>query len=116
MKPQDHGNRTGVRWAALTDEEGVGLLVVGTPELEVSAHHYTAQDMAGLRHPHEVARRAEVILNLDHAQAGLGTEACGPGVLPDYELVAQDYTYRIRLRPLSGATDDPAVLSRQNPE
>jgi hypothetical protein len=111
VKPQEHGNRTGVRWAALTDVTGAGLLIVGMPELEVSAHHYTAHDMVGLRHPYEVPQRAEVILNLDYAQAGIGTEACGPGVLPQYELVAREYDYRVRLRPLA-VGDDPAELSR----
>ncbi len=115
VKPQEHGNRSGVRWAALTNESGVGLLVVAMPELEVSAHHYTAHDMAGVRHPHEVQRRPEVILNLDAAQAGIGTEACGPGVLPEYELVAHTYDYYLRLRPLAGPADDPAELSKLHP-
>jgi beta-galactosidase/beta-glucuronidase len=100
VKPQEHGNRTGVRWVALTDETGAGLLATGAPQIEFSAHHYAARDMVGLRHPHEVVRRPEVVLNLDTAQAGLGTEACGPGVLPEYELVAQEYSYTVRLRPL----------------
>jgi hypothetical protein len=100
VKPQEHGNRTGVRWVSLTDEAGAGLLVMGMPQIEFSAHHYSAGDMVGLRHPHEVRRRPEVVLNLDFAQAGIGTEACGPGVLPPYELVAQHYDYVVRLCPL----------------
>jgi len=112
IRPQECGNKTGVRWAALTDDRGVGLLAVGLPELEVSAHHFTPHDLAAARHTHELQRREEITLNLDMAQAGLGTEACGPGVLPPYRLTDRHVNYRLRLRPL-GPGDDPIQLSRQ---
>jgi beta-galactosidase len=115
VKPQDYGNLTGVRWAALTDASGAGLLVTGMPELDISAHHCTAHDLAAAKHPHEVRRREEIILNLDFAQSGLGTEACGPGVLPQYQLLSKSYRYSLRLRPLRDPQDDPAILSRQLP-
>jgi beta-galactosidase/beta-glucuronidase len=115
VKPQEHGNKTGVRWAALTDLSGAGLLAVGMPQLEVSAHPFTAHDMAAAAHPHQVRRRDEITLNLDCAQAGSGTEACGPGVLPQYELRARSYRYAVRLRALAGETDDPIVLSKRVP-
>jgi beta-galactosidase len=76
VKPQEHGNRTGVRWVALTDETGAGLLVIGAPQIEFSAHHYAAGDMV-IRHPHEVG--AEVVLNLTRPGRSRH-EACGPGV------------------------------------
>ena len=101
-----------MRWAALTAERGVGLLAVGLPELEVSAHHFTPHDLAAARHTHELQRREEITLHLDMAQAGLGTEACGPGVLPPYRLTDRHVNYRLRLRPL-GPGDDPIQLSRQ---
>src|SRR5262249_44857067 len=39
IMPQENGNKTDVRWAAVTDARGVGLLAVGMPLLNVSAHH-----------------------------------------------------------------------------
>jgi beta-galactosidase len=113
IKPQEYGNKAEVRWAALTDEDGVGLLAVGMPLLNVSAHHFTAHDLASARHTHELQRRAEIILNLDHAQSGLGSESCGPGVLPAYRLERQAYRYRFRLRPLAGHGDSPIGLSKE---
>jgi beta-galactosidase/beta-glucuronidase len=111
IKPQEYGNKTDVRWAALTGRDGRGLLAIGMPWLEVSAMHYTAQDIAAAGHTYELKRRSEVILNLDFAQSGIGSAACGPGVLPKYELVASGYRYCLRLRPLN-AGDDPAALAR----
>ena len=40
IMPQENGNKTEVRWAAVTDARGMGLLAVGMPLLNVSAHHY----------------------------------------------------------------------------
>ena len=38
-RPQENGNKTDVRWVALTNDEGVGLLAVGAPLLSVAAAH-----------------------------------------------------------------------------
>jgi hypothetical protein len=111
--PQENGNKTDVRWAALMDDEGLGLLVMGQPLLNVSAHHFTARDLTRAKHTHELQPRDEVILSLDYAQSGLGNESCGPGVLPQYLLEADEYRYSLRLRPFSAQEDSPLELSKQ---
>jgi len=113
VTPQEYGNRTDVRWAALTGDDGAGLLVVGQPVLNVSAHPYTARDLAQARHTHELTPREEITLNLDLAQSGLGSESCGPGVLPQYRLEDRRYSFRLRLCPLSGSGESPVHLSKQ---
>ena len=105
LVPQENGNKTDVRWATFTDAEGAGLRIEGAPTFNVSAHHHTAHDLAEAQHTHELLRRPEITLNLDIAQAGLGTEACGPGVLPPYELTARSYRGVLRLRALGKPTE-----------
>jgi hypothetical protein len=119
ITPQENGNKTDVRWAALTDNDGFGLLVVGNtaeddqPWLNVSVHHFTSQDLTEATHTHQLWRREDITLNLDHAQSGLGNASCGPGVLPQYLLESSSYHYTLRLRPLSGVSLSPADLSKQ---
>jgi beta-galactosidase len=108
MMPQESGNKTDVRWVALTDEDGVGLLVTGMPEMGVSAHHFTAQELTEATHTFDLEPRDEVILNLDHAQTGLGNGSCGPGVLPEYQLIPGEVRFSVRLRPL-GVYSKPPV-------
>ena len=48
----------------------------------------------------ELKPRAEVILNLDHAQRGLGTASCGPDTLEQYCLLKSSYQFAYRLQPL----------------
>ena len=113
ITPQENGNKTDVRWAALADEGGVGLLAVGMPWLNVSAHHFTTEDLTQATHTYELERRDEITLNLDYAQSGLGNESCGPGVLPQYLLQPHEVRFSLRLRPFSEQATSPAELSKQ---
>lgn len=55
IRPQENGNKTDVRWAALTGRDGVGLLVSGEPLLEVNASHFTPEDLSnGVRHDYQL--------------------------------------------------------------
>jgi beta-galactosidase len=111
--PEENGNKTEVRWVALTDPQGIGLLAVGSPFLEVSAHHFTTQNLTEAKHTFELQRRPEIILNLDYAQSGLGSASCGPGRLEKYQLKALETHFSLRLRPFSAKNDSPMQLSKQ---
>lgn len=115
VMPQENGNKSDVRWAAVTDLRGMGLLAVGQPLLNVSAHHYTTEDLTNARHTYELKRRNETILHLDHAHAGLGSASCGPRPLPQYLLPPAETTFTIRLRPFSFDAESPMRLSAQQP-
>jgi hypothetical protein len=116
IMPQENGNKTDVRWVALSDEAGVGLLVVGQPTLEVSAHHFTTADLTRAEHTFELERREDITLNLDHAQSGLGSASCGPGTLPQYLIEPCETEFSLRLRPFSSRTGSFVSLSKQGVE
>jgi len=86
--PQENGARTQTRSLTLTDAEGKGLRIIGAPFFEFSARRWTTADLDAARHDGELVRRDRVWLDLDIAQAGLGTASCGPGTLPQYALEA----------------------------
>jgi beta-galactosidase len=97
IMPQEHGHKTDVRWLKLTGADGHGLKVIGQPLIEFSASHLTADDLFNARHTFDLKPRAETILNLDHAQRGLGTASCGPDTLEQYCLLKPDYQFAYRL-------------------
>ncbi len=110
--PQENGNKTDVRWAALVDDQGVGLLAVAQPLMELSAHHYTTENLTAAQHTNELEWQPEVTLNLDYGQTGLGGASCGPGTRPEYLLRLAAMRFSVRLRPL-GRGDTPEALARQ---
>jgi len=112
VRPQEMGNREEVRWVALTDSSGFGLLVVADRPLSMSALHFTAHDLDRAEHIHELRPRPEVVLCLDYAQCGLGNASCGPGVLDKYALKAAPASFSFTLRPYAPQMGDMAEVAR----
>ena len=99
VRPQENGNRTEVRWATLTDGRGTGLRVEGRPHFDVTARRWTSEDLDAATHTPELVPGDRIWVNLDHAQQGIGTASCGPGVLPQHDLDVVPTTFALRLSP-----------------
>jgi beta-galactosidase len=111
-QPQETGNKVDVRWAAIRNDAGGGLLAVGMPRLSLNALHHPAEELDQAGHHHQLPPHAETWLNLDAQQMGLGgDDSWGALPLPQYRIPARALQYRFRLRPL-GATDSPMALSK----
>ncbi|MFC7988036.1 glycoside hydrolase family 2 TIM barrel-domain containing protein [Streptomyces pilosus] len=115
IRPQENGNKTDVRWAALTDDRGRGLLVSGEPLLEINASHFTPEDLsAGVRHDYQLTPRDAVVLRVNHRQMGVGgDDSWGAHTHDEYKLFAdRDYAYTYRLRPLTDVKAATAAARR----
>ncbi|MFF7648012.1 glycoside hydrolase family 2 TIM barrel-domain containing protein [Streptomyces canus] len=115
IRPQENGNKTDVRWAALTGRDGVGLLVCGEPLLEVNASHFTPEDLSnGVRHDYQLTPRDAVVLRVNHRQMGVGGDnSWGAHTHDEYKLFAdRDYAYTYRLRPLTDVARATAASRR----
>jgi len=99
IMPQEHGNKTDVRWAALTDEKGAGLLVSAAEPIEVSALHFTADDLTKAQHTCDLEARGDVTLNLDCINSGLGNGSCGPATLPQYVVNPGRFRFEVLFKP-----------------
>ncbi len=112
IMPQENGNKTDVRWAALRNSGGWGVLASADRHLEVSVSHFTAHDLYRALHTHELTRRPQVFLNLDVRQLGLGSASCGPGVGEGYLLYPTEERFTLLIQPLQPG-DDPRLLGRR---
>jgi beta-galactosidase len=105
-RPQENGNKTDVRWVALTNAQGIGLLAVGAPTLEVTARHFTKDDLEQAGYTFQMQPHPEIFLNLDWKQMGVGgIDSWSPNALPmqAYRIPSdQAYSYRYRLTPIEG--------------
>jgi len=99
--PQENGNRAQVRWMRLTDGAGAGLSIAGDPVADITARRWTSEDLDAARHPVDLRPGDRIWLNIDHAQNGLGSASCGPGVLPAYRLHAGPATFTVVFRPIT---------------
>lgn len=128
-RPQEHGNRTDVRWTALTDgATGKGIMVAAADTMEMSALHYDAAEINRVYnsygHPYQVEKTEDTILTVDYAQRGLGNASCGPGPLAEYILnKGETYTHTFRITPITEESADAGAFvsarmenSKQNPD
>ena len=111
-EPGETGNKVDVRWLALRNAKGVGLLAVGMPLLSAKALHYGAADLNAAAHPFELPRRDTVTLNLDLRQQGVGgDDSWGAWPHAEFLIPCQPATYSFRLRPFA-ANENPENLAR----
>ena len=109
MEPSETGNRTGVRWIALTDETGEGLLAAAdSAPMEASALHYTPEALTQAKHPYQLTATENVILRLNAVQIGLGGDNSWYRIIvhePYLTPLTRDYDYAYILSPLSAKED-----------
>jgi beta-galactosidase/beta-glucuronidase len=103
-RPQENGNKTDVRWASLSDDEGRGFLVRSTrsesPHLNVSVHNYTLENLTAASHDRFLCEAPFVTLNVDHAVCGVGgDDSWSPRTKEAYRLFAPSYHYSFVLVP-----------------
>ena len=91
VRPQDCGMKSDVRWVEFTDRVGRGVRFSASEPLFVQALHYGWEDFESARHLRGERRfraqpvpRAEVLVNLDVRQTGLGGGSCGPATMEKY--------------------------------
>lgn len=115
--PQDTGNKTGVRYIALTNpESGVTVMVTANPDgkpLEGSALHYTPQEIERSRAVYQLPKTYEhTYLEIDYRNRGTGGASCGPETLDQYKVKNNDrLEYSYTLSVFSG-TDVKSVADR----
>jgi len=112
IHPQECGNRCAVRWFAVTDHNGTGMMIVADSLLNFSALHYTPSDLFRANHPYELKRRSETILTIDMQHCGLGGRSCGPGPLKQYILNAEKADFRFSIRPYTGRMGSKSDIAR----
>ncbi len=101
-EPGETGNKADVRWAALTNRKGDGLLVIGEPLLSVNALHYGTEDLNAGKHAFELPRRDYITLNIDLKQQGVGgDDSWGAWPHREFRIPCQEYSYSFRLRPVA---------------
>ena len=96
--PQENGNRSAVRWVELTGPDGSGLRIDGSPAVEFAARRWSSEDLDRARHTSDLVPRDRLFVNLDAAQHGLGSAACGPGPAPEHVLTAHPVELSFTLR------------------
>lgn len=114
-KPQDTGNKTGVRYFALTsDSKSTGILIVSDSVMEASALHFTRAQLQSAAYTYSLRYNTNnTYLNVDYGSRGTGGASCGPDTLSQYRLYndGRDYSYTYTIVPYDKNTEEAGTLS-----
>ena len=106
IRPQETGNKTGIRWFKIMNANGKGLLIQSDSFLSMSALHFFDNDLESgdwkqQMHSGELKPRKQTRLHVDYLQMGLGgIDSWGNWPLEKYRLNYKDYEYKFMVKPL----------------
>jgi len=119
VRPQETGNKTDVRWMAISDKSGNGMLAIGDPLLSTGVHQYDYELLDFVtksnRHGRTYVKAGNMVTwNLDLKQMGVGGDnSWGARPHAEYTLEPQNYSFKFKLLPFNPKTDNPAVLAKK---
>lgn len=106
-RPQESGNKTGVRWINMQNSRGLGIrFELADSVLSVAALPYSLEqlDPAPVKkqfHSGELEKADRIFMHVDLKQLGLqGMDSWGAMPLKEYWIPAGTYTYSYWIRPL----------------
>ena len=88
LVPQECGNRTGVRWAQVTEDNGRGLRFTGeSGPFELSVLPYTAYELDNASHIEELPKPDKTVVRIAACQMGVGgDDSWGAPVHEEYRI------------------------------
>ncbi|MEM1135245.1 MAG: glycoside hydrolase family 2 TIM barrel-domain containing protein [Bacteroidota bacterium] len=118
IMPQESSNRMGVRWFALANTQGRGLLVQASGALNMSAWPYSMEDLERGKHTIDLPKRDFITLNIDHSQMGVGGDnTWSPASRPheEFRLSEKKYAYSFTLKPFNSKRAMEKLVMQQLP-
>lgn len=113
-KPQAMGNREAVRWTAMTDAAGDGLLMRADTTFSCSALPWSQDQIMGAAHIFQLPKSDATYMHVDAKVRGLGGASCGPGPLNKDKVKAIPYTqvgFLIRPVTMNNAETQAAIIN-----
>jgi beta-galactosidase len=101
----ENGNKTDVRWLTLTNRDGHGIMIKGSPTIDFSALHFSQdqldREVRDGAHTIDLERSENIFLNVDWKQMGVGGDnAWGARTHVEYVLPAVPMEYSYIISPL----------------
>ena len=108
VRPQENCAHADTRWMLVSSVAGQGLLAVTTgKDFSFNCAHFTPKQLTETAHDYELVPMKETCVNLDMIQSGIGSNSCGPGLYPHWQLSEKEFDFSVRLMPVFAHAVDP---------
>lgn len=87
VRPQENMAHAESRWMSVGTVSGHGItLSMADKPFSFNCSHYSSKQLTQAAHAYELIPMEETVVNIDLAQSGIGSNSCGPALLPKYRL------------------------------
>ncbi|MCL2059412.1 MAG: beta-galactosidase [Oscillospiraceae bacterium] len=95
IKPQENGSHYGCRYMELYNgvRANRGAVCVCGEGFSFNASAYTQEELTSKAHNYELEQSGHTVLCVDYMQSGVGSNSCGPVLLPQYRLDEERFTW-----------------------
>lgn len=96
IRPQENGSRSDCDYVILKGENAA-FTAVSSRTFSFSASRYTQEELTEKRHNFELIPCGSTVLCLDYVQNGIGSNSCGPELLPKYRFDEEEFWFSMKL-------------------
>jgi beta-galactosidase len=108
LTPQAHGNKTDVRWASLSQPDGIGFFITGDEFLNIKASQYHLENVTRAMYPFQLNKTDSVYLHIGHRVTGVGGTPIA--TLEKYRTLPGSYEFTVSFMPYYQESRDPEIL------
>ena len=98
IKPQENSAHYACRMADVSSVAGHGLIYLAD-SFSFTAQHYTPMTLTHTRHDYELVKDKETTVIIDYRNSGIGTNSCGPELLPEYRIDEKEIHFEFSILP-----------------
>lgn len=109
--PQENGHREKVEWFAVSDGADSLLCKMENP-LGLNLSYYTDEEIERASHPAKLKKSQDLIIHLDYAQSGLGSNSCGQEQLEQYKVKREDFSLEFTLEAIPAGEEEQKAKLR----
>ena len=98
--PQENSSHFGCRYLRLNDTAASSdLIVTAEQAFSFNVSEYTQEELTKKGHNYELVKAPYTVVCIDYKQSGIGSNSCGPELLPQYRLQEEkiNFTFRFHL-------------------
>jgi beta-galactosidase len=99
--PQENSSHFGCRYLRVKDSAASSkLTVTAGKDFAFNVSEYTQEELTKKAHNYELEKSPYTVVCVDYKQSGIGSNSCGPELLPQYRLEEEkfDFTFHFNLQ------------------
>ena len=97
IKPQENGNHYHCRKASVGNGTN-GVTAYAATNFDFSVSNYSDYELAVKKHNYELEESDFVTMHLDYKNSGVGSNSCGPQLLPQYQMNDKEFEWEYQLK------------------